>query len=241
MIRGLFITGTDTGVGKTVIAGGLAQSMRDCGIDVGVMKPVASGCKTIKGKNISEDADFLKRVSGVEDDLAVINPYSLMAPLAPSVAARMEKKIVDFKNIKLSYEKLSRRHELVIVEGIGGILVPLNEREVVADLVRYLHIPLLIVVRSKLGALNHTMLTINCAENLGIEIAGIILNHVEPAHSRIEQSNREELNNFTRIPILGEIPYCELAHVSEGMREETLLKAVREAIAKKTLTKILKR
>lgn len=230
MTKGLFITGTDTGVGKSVVVGGLAKALSKRGVHAGIMKPVASGSRSIDGKQVSEDADFLKRVSCVDDALDIINPYPLIAPLAPSVAARMEGIKVDFEKIKLCYEKLSQKYELLLVEGIGGLFVPLNDNEVIADLIKYLNIPVLIVVGSKLGAINHTLLTITCAKALGIEIAGIILNHVEQVSGDVKRYNREELMSFTDIPILGEIPYCDTLNLPSGKGEEALVKSVGENI-----------
>ncbi len=239
MTKGLFISGTDTGVGKTIVVGGLARALNERGVHAGVMKPVASGSRTIDGRQISEDADFLKRVSGVDDALDMINPYALIAPLAPSVAARMEKVIVDFGRILHCYERLSHKYELVLVEGVGGLLAPLNDKEVVADLIKFLNIPVLIVVGSKLGAINHTLLAITCVKALGIEIAGIVLNHAEPVSDDVKRSNREELMSFTEIPILGEIPYCDTLNLPGRKGEEVLIKSVGDNIEIETLLKVV--
>ena len=239
MAQGLFITGTDTGVGKSVVVGGLAKALRKRGVHAGVMKPVASGSYSIEGKQVSEDADFLKRVSRVDDALDMINPYPLIAPLAPSVAARMEKVLVDFGRILHCYERLSHKYELVLVEGVGGLLVPLNDEEVVADLIKFLNIPVLVVVGSKLGAINHTLLTITCIKSLGIEIAGIILNHAELVSEEVKKSNREELIRFTDIPILGEIPYCDTLNLPGHKGEEALIKSVGDNIEIETLLKVV--
>ncbi len=238
MTKGLFISGTDTGIGKTIVVGSLARALNERGVHAGVMKPVASGSRTIDGKQTSEDADFLKRVSGVDDELDMINPYALTAPLAPSAAARMEKVVIDFEKIKRCYEKLSKEYELMLVEGVGGLLVPLNEKEMVADLIKFLNIPVLIVVGSKVGAINHTLLTITCVKTLGIEVAGIILNHAEPVSEDVIRSNREELINFTNIPILGEIPYG--GTLKSGCKgEEALIKSVGDNIEIERLLKVV--
>jgi dethiobiotin synthetase len=238
LTKGLFISGTDTGVGKTIVVGGLARALNERGVHAGVMKPVASGSHTIDGKQISEDADFLKRVSGVNDALDLINPYALTAPLVPSAAARMEKVVIDFEKIKRCYEKLSKEYELMLVEGVGGLLAPLNDKEVVADLIKLLNIPVLIVVGSKLGAINHTLLTITCVKALGIEVVGIILNHVEPVSDDVIKSNREALINFTDIPILGEIPYGGTRQ-SGPKGEEALVKSVGDNIEIERLLKVV--
>lgn len=239
MTKGLFISGTDTGVGKTIVVGGLVRALIERGVHAGVMKPVASGSRTIDGKQTSEDADFLKRVAGVNDSLDVINPYALMAPLAPSAAAKMENVTVDFGRILHCYERLSRKYKLLLVEGVGGLLTPLNDKEGVADLIKFLNIPVLIVVGSKLGAINHALLTITCVKALGIEAAGIILNHAEPVNDDVKRSNREELVNFTDIPILGEIPYCDTLNLPGRKGEKALIKSVGDNIEIEMLLKVL--
>ncbi|MFQ5900363.1 MAG: dethiobiotin synthase [Thermodesulfobacteriota bacterium] len=209
IIKGIFITGTDTGVGKTVITGALTLLLNEAGIDAGVMKPVASGCTLIDGRIASEDALFLKETSKIKDEIGLITPYALKKPIAPMSAANIEEVTIDFDKIGACYKRLAERHELVLVEGIGGLMVPLNKTQVVADLVKYLNLPLLIVAGSKLGAINHTLLTVRYAEVLGIEVIGIIVNHPERISNNIRLSNREEIEAFTNIPIWGEIPYCK--------------------------------
>jgi len=133
--KGFFITGTDTGVGKTFVTAGIAAVLKEKGIDVGVMKPVETGCNEKSGKLEPQDAISLKNAAGVNDDIDLINPYRFKAALAPSIASKLEGKVVDLNRIKECYEVLLSKHQLMLVEGAGGVLVPLNEGETVADLV----------------------------------------------------------------------------------------------------------
>src|SRR4030042_4169582 len=124
MAKGIFVTGTDTGVGKTLVAGGLPALFRENGIDVGVMKPVESGCPRENGILVPKDALFLKEMSGCQDGLDLINPYALEHPLAPALAADLERVEIRLEVIQEAYSILASRHNLVLVEGAGGVVCP---------------------------------------------------------------------------------------------------------------------
>ena len=197
MTRSLLVTGTDTGIGKTVVAAGLAAALRRRGVDVGVMKPVACGD--------TADAVHLKRTSGVDDPLALVNPLYFKAPLAPSVAAAVEKRPVDLRPVWAAYRELLRRHDGVVVEGVGGLLVPIRPRWTVAHLAKRLRLPLVIVTRPKLGTLNHTALTVLAARAFGLKIFGLIVNFAEPGGS--DRRTWSALEEETGLPILGVVPH----------------------------------
>ncbi|MBI3399494.1 MAG: dethiobiotin synthase [Deltaproteobacteria bacterium] len=207
--KGFFITGTDTGVGKTFITAGIAVVLKEKGVDVGVMKPIETGCPGKDEKLGPQDALFLKKAAGLSGDIDLINPYRFKAFLAPSIASRLENKSVDLKKIKECYDKLASQHKLMLVEGVGGLLVPLNETETVADLVKLLKLPLIIIAASRLGTINHTLLTVRYAQSIGIEVKGIILNY--PAFSVDESlsTNQGEVKRLTGLPIFGELPFCD--------------------------------
>lgn len=207
MGKGLFITGTDTGVGKTLVAGGLAAVLREKGIDVGVMKPVESGCRREKGRLLPEDALYLKDMAQVQDSLNLVNIYALEYPLAPALAADLEGMKINPASIKEAAEQLLSRHELVIVEGVGGLLVPLNDIYFVADLARDLNLPLLIVARASLGTINHTLLTLSYAYGIGLEVIGLVLNHASSAQGLAEAFNPMALRLWSQAPLLGVIPF----------------------------------
>src|SRR5579862_6065339 len=150
MIPSFLVTGTDTGVGKTFVAGGLAAELARRHLPVGVMKPFATGARSVRGRLVSEDARFLKAAADVDDPLDLINPICLKPPLAPSMAAEVAKKAINLGKVWAAWRTLVRRHPTMIVEGVGGLLVPLLTRFTVADLAEKLHLPLLIVTRPAL-------------------------------------------------------------------------------------------
>ncbi|MBI2266456.1 MAG: dethiobiotin synthase [Armatimonadetes bacterium] len=176
MTKGYFITGTDTGVGKTLVAGGLAALYKNKGLNVGVMKPVATGCKRINNTLVSDDAVFLKLAAEVDDEYELINPVSLEQPLAPTVAARLSNTKIDSDKINTAFDTLCERHEYMIVEGIGGLLVPINEYYFVVDMAEEMELPVIVVCRPTLGTINHTLLTVSYARQHGLDVKGIIIN-----------------------------------------------------------------
>jgi len=207
--KGIFITGTDTGVGKTLISGAIAAALSKRGIDVGVMKPVESGCSRSKDKLIPSDAIFLKQFSGSQDDLDLINPYRLEHPLAPATAAEMEGVKIELKRVEDAYERMESNHDLMLVEGAGGLLVPLNDSLLIVDLIKSLHLPALVIACSSLGTINHTLLTLRTAEASGIEVLGVIINHATPHVGIAEETCLSSIQKFTHIPIFGVFPFIE--------------------------------
>lgn len=215
--RGIFITGTDTGVGKTVVAAGLAAALKAKGIDVGVMKPVQSGCRRHRGKLIPSDSLFLIKTAGIKDDLDLITPCRLFHPLAPSVAAEMEGVEIDIKKIIDAYDKLSGLHDLVIVEGIGGLLVPIKKDYFVSDLIKDISIPVIIVSRAGIGTINHTLLTVEYARSRGIKMIGIIINNTVGKRAGLaENTNPEVIGKLSGLPIRGIIPFIKELNVEKG-------------------------
>ena len=207
--RGCFITGTDTGVGKTFVARAIAGALKRGGLDVGVMKPVESGCATKDGKLIPSDALALKEAAGADDPIDVINPYRFAAPVAPNVAARLEDKEIDLSIIKKLYGELSVKHDIMIVEGAGGLLSPVTDTENAAEVAALLDLPLIVVAPSTLGVINHTLLTLRAAEEYKLPVLGVILNHpspIDPADPST-QYNLEEIKRLAGVPVLGELPY----------------------------------
>ena len=207
---GIFITGTDTEIGKTVIAGGLAAALKAAGVDVGVMKPIASGGVEHKGCLVSEDAIFLKHAAQVDDALDLINPICLRHPLAPSVAAEIEGVSIDLRQIDEAFAQLCQTHEFIVVEGVGGIAVPICEEMLVADMAQRFQLPLLVVARPNLGTINHTVLTVEFARSYNLEICGIVSNaSQEGSKGLAEKTNPKELTRLTNLPILGTVPFDE--------------------------------
>jgi len=176
-IPSLFITGTDTGVGKTVVAGAIAAYLESRGKEVGVMKPVETGCRKVKGELVPADAKFLRRAANATDFLGAICPYRFAEPLAPAVAAKRARKKIDTRLLVKVYRAIARQHDTTIVEGAGGLMVPLYEKYLYLDLAADVGIPVVIVARPGLGTINHTLLTVQAARARGLEIHGIIINH----------------------------------------------------------------
>lgn len=206
-MTGIFITGTDTDVGKTTVAAGLAGALKNMGYSVGVMKPVQSGAGMKNGRLYSQDAEMMTRAVDSKDEENLVCPVLLREPLAPGVAAGIEGKTVDIELIKNAYAELERRHDLVIVEGAGGIAVPLKDKFLVSDLIAYLGLPAIIVARAGLGTINHTFLTIEHARKCGIAIIGVIINNYRGGMA--EETNPKVISELTGIPVIGVIPYDE--------------------------------
>ncbi|HXE98611.1 MAG TPA: dethiobiotin synthase [Dongiaceae bacterium] len=200
--RGIFVTGTDTGVGKTIVAATLARLLRMNGVSVGVMKPVTSGCREESGQLVSDDARLLCQGAGISvtEDIA---PYRLREPLAPAEAARIDGVRIDFAAIKASFDRLASLYQYVIVEGAGGLMVPLSGGLLVADLARELDLPLLVVARPGLGTINHTVLTCFAAQQLGLQVAGVIINGMPEHPGRAEQGAPHQIGSLCGAPVLG--------------------------------------
>lgn len=200
--RGIFVTGTDTGVGKTIVAATLARLLRMNGVAVGVMKPVTSGCQEVSGKLVSDDALLLCQAAGIEisDDVA---PYRLGKALAPADAARIDGVRIDFSVIKAAFDRLASRYQYVIVEGAGGLMVPLSGGLLVADLARELALPLLVVARPGLGTINHTVLTCFAAQQLGLQVAGVIINGMPEHPGLAEQGAPHQIGSLCGAAVLG--------------------------------------
>ena len=207
MRTGIFITGTDTGVGKTFFACGLTTLLKGLGYKVGVMKPAETGCDQSDGKLTPRDALALKEASGCEVSLEKICPYQLREPLAPGVAAQREGVTIDIDRLMEIYNEISSTHDVTIVEGAGGLLVPLLPSYTFADLARVLKLPLIVVAANQLGVINHLLLTLEHAACHGLHVLGYVLNQMENPPSVAAETNREALSALTGAPCIGEIPY----------------------------------
>lgn len=204
MSGGIFITGTDTGVGKTYVACGIASALRDRGVNVGVMKPAETGCRRRSGDLIPGDSMRLMKAAGVKDPVSLVNPYRFRKPLAPLVAAEMERKAIDMRKIQKSFEALSQKHDFIIVEGAGGIMVPLRMEALYLDLAGILGLPVLIVAQPGLGTVNHTLLTAAVLNHRRIPIAGVVINHaIRVKRGPAERTNPAVIETLTGMKVLG--------------------------------------
>jgi dethiobiotin synthetase len=202
-VRGLFVIGTDTGVGKTEVAAALVAGWRARGLDVGAMKPAQSGVED----GLPTDADRLRLAAGGGDPPELVCPYSLRAPLAPAVAARLEGVEIDLGRVLAAAAELSRRHAALVVEGAGGLLVPLTRRETYADLAVALALPVLVVARAGLGTVNHTALTCEALRARGLAIAGVVLDQATPVADPSVPHNAAEIERLAGVRVLAALPH----------------------------------
>ncbi|HWS20222.1 MAG TPA: dethiobiotin synthase [Nitrososphaera sp.] len=209
-MHGIFITGTSTGVGKTAVAAGLAWALRKQDIDVGIMKPFATGSRVFSKKYQSQDTAILAKASGVNDPDSSLNPFFYSIAASPLVASELKYGTpVDIKTAARQLKKLGRKHEFLIAEGIGGIMVPLTENESVAGFIKQVDMPILIVTTAKLGTLNHTLLTVMACKKFGLKIAGIILNKMPKKPTIVEKKSAEVIERLTHFKVLALIPLLQ--------------------------------
>lgn len=218
-MNGLFITGTDTGVGKTVVTACLANLFKSQ--DVGVMKPIETGVDPKCNSAANSDAKFLMEVSGTTDTEEEVCPHRLKTPASPYQASQVAGISIQPSTILEKFKILQSRHNMMLVEGIGGLLVPITTNYNVADLAREIGLPLIIVSRIRVGTLNHTLLTINAARQHGLKIKGVILNRQEGGDlDEVEKQQGKLIEELSDTPILGTCPYLEDVSV-EGIRQNT--------------------
>ena len=204
--HGFFVTGTDTAVGKTLIACALLHAFAARGLRVVGMKPVAAGAQFVKGAWLNDDVEQLIAASTVSAPREMVNPYCFERPIAPHIAANINKNTIKIRQLRHSYQQLSALAEVVIVEGVGGFAVPLNDHETSADLAQQLGLPVLMVVGMRLGCLNHALLTAEVVRARGLTLAGWIANHIEPQMQHAD-ANVDTLATKLEAPLLGRIAF----------------------------------
>jgi len=207
-VNGFFITGTDTDVGKTIVTACLATLFKSQGLDVGVMKPIETGVDPECSSTANSDAKFLMEVSNSTDAEEEVCPYRLKIPASPyqsaQIAGTQIRPAIILENLKV----LQSRHDVTLVEGIGGLLVPITQNYSVADLALEMGLPLIIVSRIRVGTLNHTLLTVKAARQHGLKIKGIILNQQEAGNlNEVEKQQGKLIEELSEIPVLGTCPY----------------------------------
>jgi dethiobiotin synthetase len=223
--KGFFITGTDTGVGKTVITVALIKAICHLGFTAGGMKPIESGCLPEGDILVPSDGTFIKTIAHMEENIRQITPCCFKSPLAPLPASEIEGISVDFEKINKAFADISGKYDVVIVEGIGGLLVPITKNYSVIDMAKYFNLPLIVVSRPSLGTINHTMLTVNYALKEGLRVAGIIINYNQPPENTLaEATNPEVIKRISPVPVIGIFPYLT------DMESATIEKAAGENI-----------
>ena len=204
--RGLFITGTDTGVGKTLVACGVAQLLRKRRINVGVMKPFATGNQIYSRNFKSQDTELLAAAANVGDMDNELNPVFFPIAASPLMASLITKNHISLKSVLSAFQRIRRMHEFVVVEGIGGIMVPLTNSYLLGDFVKLLGLQLIVVSRPNLGSVNHTLLTVNACKKYGLDIVGIIFNRMPSKPDIVESMTPQFIRKLTGISIIAIIP-----------------------------------
>jgi len=220
--RGLFLTATDTGVGKTEVACGIVRGHRARGLDVGAMKPAQSGHEPGE----PSDAERLRAAAGGGDPVELVCPYSFGPPLAPAVAARLAGEAVSLARILEAARALAARHAALVVEGAGGLLTPLTDRETFADLAVALGLPVLVVARTGLGTVNHTALTCEALRARGLAVHGVVLDRTARGGDASEAYNAAEIERLTGARVLAKLPFEPDPTVRERIFAEELSRKV---------------
>ena len=216
-LKGFFVTGTDTGVGKTALAASLALLMIESGIRTAPVKPVQTGVSAGQ----PGDLEHCLKLCGLQPspaELRLMNPYRFPLPASPHLAAEQAGARISLSRIVTACQKLCKNYQALVVEGAGGLLVPLTRRTTTLELARRLGLPLIIVARAGLGTLNHTLLTLRAAREAGLEVAAVALNHPErasrgKAEKIIEKDNREIIAALGKVEVWEALPYIEGAGV----------------------------
>jgi len=205
----LFVTATDTEVGKTAIASSLAVLLRRRGRNVGVMKPLASGCEETGGELVSADGLCLARAAETDDPHDLVCPVRLRHPLAPMAAAELEGRSLDLAEFRSALSTLAASHDCLIVEGIGGIMAPITADCLVVDLAAEIGAPVLVVARAGLGTINHSLLTVDAARSRGLTVAAVLLNSpVKSPGGLAEETNPDVIARLCGAPVIGPLPHC---------------------------------
>ncbi len=207
--RGLFITGTDTGVGKSLVACALLHAYAARGLRVIGMKPVAAGAAFVNGAWVNEDVAHLLAASNVRAPLEAVNPYCFEQAIAPHIAASINKKTININKLQDSCARLSVLADMVVVEGAGGFCVPLNDHESSADLARALALPVVLVVGMRLGCLNHALLTAEAIRARGLTLTGWVANHIDAAMPQAD-ANVASLEARLNAPLIARIAYSTM-------------------------------
>ena len=232
MFKGFFITGTDTGVGKTVVAGAVIKVMQSIGVKACAMKPIESGCGKEGDVLIPYDGTFLKQAAHMDEPIRQVTPFCFESPLSPLAASEIEGRKISIDEIKKAYYKLYKSYEAIVVEGVGGLMVPIRKDYYIVDLAREFSLPLIIITKPGLGTINHTMLTVNYALEAGLEVAGLIINYSRPPENSLaEKTNPQILKEICPVPVIGTFPY--LKGMGEDVLEKTAMRNLDLEVLKK--------
>lgn len=213
MSSGFFVTGTDTGIGKTYVSCLLLHALAARNMAVVGMKPIAAGIENGRW----QDVELLRVASNIDVSLNDLNPYALQAPIAPHIAAGQEGVAIEITQIERCYDRLARNADVVIVEGVGGFLVPINTRETIADLAIALDLPVILVIGMRLGCINHALLTVQAIKHAGLSLAGWVANCVDSA-MLAQEENIAALRQRIDGPLLGQVPFADTHSLTQQAR-----------------------
>lgn len=209
-MKGYFVTGTDTGVGKTIVSAILINIFKAQGLRTGAMKPFETGCRREGDVLVPSDGMFLKDVAGMDEPVNFVTPVCFEKPLAPMVAAELEGIEINIEAVRKSYQYLRGRYDAIVVEGVGGLLVPIKRDYFVVDLIKEFGLPVIVVSRPILGTINHTLLTVNHLLRENITVEGIIFNYpLPPGRSIAEETNPRVISELTDVPVIGVVPHLK--------------------------------
>ena len=203
---GLFVTGTDTGVGKTVVAAAIAYALRRRGLRVGICKVAATGCERRREGLVSDDAEYLAHWADSRHRLDVVCPQRFAEPLAPAVAAERAGTVLDWAAIRDALDVIASDSDVLVVEGVGGVLVPMDGGHTVLDLMRALALPAVVVARAGLGTINHTLLTVGALRAAGVAVAGVVVNRYPADADVATETNPASIERWGRVPVLAICP-----------------------------------
>ncbi len=217
-----------------MVSGALVRALKADGMDACGMKPVESGCERRGGELLPADGMFLKEVSGSREAIEDITPCRLEHPLAPMVAAEMEMREIDPLGLERAVRRLSERCDALVVEGVGGLLVPITRHYSVLDMARAAGFPLIVVASPALGAINHTLLTVNYALKEGLDVAGVVVNFSSPPlKTPAERTNPGVIRELSPVPVVGVMPFIP------DINNDALEAAARENLDMEALRKFL--
>lgn len=217
LARAWFVTGTDTEIGKTHVSCALLRAAVRNGLRAVGMKPVAAGAEWIAGRRINEDTAALLAAGNVDAPESLVTPYCFANPIAPHIAAQDEGVVIDFGHIRAAFEALAMRADCVLVEGAGGLLVPLGPQQDLAGLAAALELPVILVVGMRLGCINHALLTVAAIEARGLKLAGWVANRVDPQMRRFDD-NLRTLQARIDAPLLGIVPHGSIEAAATVLR-----------------------
>ena len=212
-MKPLFITATDTDIGKTYVCAGLAHSLKKLDIDVGIMKPFACGVKQKTGFS-SNDLTILSNAAMVNDAEELLNPFFFPIPASPYTAAKNLGVKIDINYLMKCFRKLDKIHDVMLVEGIGGIMTPILKNYAIIDLIKDFEANTIIVTSSKIGTINHTIMTCNMCKNMKIPVKGLIINNFDSTGYPVSDLERD-LNALTDLPVLCSLPHMQKFNMND--------------------------